>query len=133
MHQEWGDLPFYETTDATIVDAIRALIGSKDLRAEYRERGLAHVRRYHDEKPALERLAELYHEAIATYGQARVGRTAAEAVRFRSRSRRSVYVDDKVIAFPKDGVLEVEDPYVITRLRYFAQKRSRLGIEEVTG
>lgn len=60
-------LPFHEATPDTIAASIRALARSADLRADYAARGMAHVRRFHDEKPALARLAELYVQAMAEY------------------------------------------------------------------
>jgi len=64
MRAEFGVLPFYEATPETIADAIRTLYASPDLRAEYVARGKAHNARYHAERPALERLVELYGRAI---------------------------------------------------------------------
>lgn len=58
-----GALPFYEATPETIAQSIRAMMKS-NVRAEYAERGMAHVRRFHDEKPALEKLVELYARAM---------------------------------------------------------------------
>ena len=59
-----GTIPFYTATVESIGDAIRSLAESKDMRAEYAGLGMAHVLRYHDEKPALAKLAELYIKAI---------------------------------------------------------------------
>jgi len=66
MAREFGTskLPFYPADERTIADAIRALVLSADLRAEYGQRGLAHARRFHAELPALERLVDLYLAAI---------------------------------------------------------------------
>lgn len=128
MRKAWGGLPFYEATDATIADAIRALAQSKDLRAEWGARGLAHVRRYHDEKPALERLAKLYGMAIKHYSVARNAKV--DAVTFRNPKGRPVYVDDQRVTW-EDGALTTDDPYVMQRLRYFAKQRPNFGIEEV--
>jgi hypothetical protein len=65
MLREFGELPFYEATEATIVDALRALVESSELRAEWAVRGMEHVARFHAELPALERLLGLYQRAIA--------------------------------------------------------------------
>ena len=64
MLSEYGTLPFYEATVDTIASSLRAMVKSPDLRAEYAERGMAHARRFHDERPALTRLVELYVRAI---------------------------------------------------------------------
>jgi hypothetical protein len=119
-------LPFYQATDATIIDAIRALATSADLRAEYGERGHEHVLRWHDERPALAKLAELYALTMQTFHAK--APTASEAVRF--RTRRTVRIDD--VTFPK-GDIETDDPDVINRLRHFAQKRPLFGVEELAG
>ena len=71
MRIEYGsdDLPFYEATEQTIADALRALVISADARAEYTARGTAHVERFHAEEPALARLVDLYTRAIARRGK----------------------------------------------------------------
>lgn len=70
MHKEYnGPPPFYPATVETIADAIRALAKSSDLRKEWAAKGMAHIRRFHDEKPALARLAELYAEAIKLHSR----------------------------------------------------------------
>jgi glycosyltransferase involved in cell wall biosynthesis len=63
MERRFGELPFYSATEDTIYDAIKALLQSPDLRAEYSERGLAHVRRFHDERKVVEQLKVLYRRA----------------------------------------------------------------------
>lgn len=65
MLREFGSLPFYEATEATVVDALRRLVQSSDLRAEWALRGMAHVDRFHAQLPALERLVHVYQRAIA--------------------------------------------------------------------
>jgi glycosyltransferase involved in cell wall biosynthesis len=127
MRKEFGELPFYLTTDDSIADSLSELYESKDLRAEYAEKGLAHVRRYHDEKPALERLAELYGLAIKTYTAAYT--SAADAVRFRNAGS-TIRIDGQVI--PR-GEMETTDPIVISRLRALAKRRQRFRVEEVAG
>ena len=130
MRKEWGGLPFYEATETTIADAIRDLVLSRDLRAEWAGRGTAHVRKYHDERPALARLAELYAMTIDHHGSRET--RAVDAVRFRSKSGRAITADGMRVAFT-DGVAEVTDPVAVARLRYFATKRRGMGITEVTG
>lgn len=59
-----NELPFYQTTEATIYDALKALLLSADLRAEYAERGLHHVRTFHDQKVVVEQLKDVYTRAM---------------------------------------------------------------------
>ena len=58
-----SELPFYAATEDTIA---AALVAMSDKATPYHlcRRGMAHVRRYHDELPALARLASLYRYAI---------------------------------------------------------------------
>ena len=127
MTEMWGGLPFYEATEQTIVDAIRMLVQSADLRAEYAEKGMAHVRKYHDEKPALERLVELYAETLKGV---ETRRAQIPAVTFHSTYHKPITVRGEAITF-KDGVVTTTDPDVIARLRYLAT-RPRFGVTEVT-
>lgn len=130
MRRRFGDLPFYEATETTIADAIRAML-SYDLRSEWAERGMAHVRQWHDERPALAMLAELYARAIETYSSAEARRAAhADPVTFASATGRPVYVDGVRIDFP-GGRVTVDTPEAIKRLRTLAQRRN-FGISEVT-
>ncbi len=72
MKEMWGSLPFAEATEKTLSGVIEELVASADARAEYAERGMAHVRTYHDEQAALQILLELYHEALARYHKPRI-------------------------------------------------------------
>jgi hypothetical protein len=72
MKEMWGSLPFAEATEKTLQRVIEDTVASADARAEYAERGLAHVRKYHDEQPALQVLLELYHEAMARHHRPRI-------------------------------------------------------------
>lgn len=82
MLQEYGgSLPFYEATERTLVDRLRELVLSADLRAEWAARGLAHVERFHSEQEALTRLVDLYLRAIA-----RRGARARHSARRRART-----------------------------------------------
>jgi hypothetical protein len=130
MDKAWGYLPFYTATDATIADAIRSLATSKDLRDLYGCIGYDHVKKYHDEKPALERLAELYGMAIKHYSTAANART--EPVTFRNPKGRPLYnpTDGQRFVF-EGGALTVDDPYIVSYLRKFARLRPNFGIEEV--
>ena len=130
MERRWGLLPFYRTTDADIKYRIRVLATEDDLRAEFAERGFAHVKRWHDERPALGKLAELYALTMQTYNHRHT--SAAEAVTFRNASRRTIRLDGMPVLAP-DSEMATDDPAVIHRLRYFAKQRPRYGIEEVAG
>jgi hypothetical protein len=63
MERRFDGLPFYRATEATIYDALKTLITSKDARDEYSAKGLAHVRRFHDERVVVEQLKALYRRA----------------------------------------------------------------------
>lgn len=133
MAQEWPAVPFEEATERTLVDVLRAMVTSVDLREDAAERGLAHVRKYHDERPALARLAELYAKAIRAYNRERIPGKGAESVTFRKSGGRLVPRDDTTgepIAFT-DGVMQTDDPFVIARLRVLAKRKAAFGIEEV--
>lgn len=136
MRREWDGLPFYLATEDTLKARIREMVKSADLRAEYGAKGLAHVRKYHDEKPALAKLAELYAKTIkhSVSGRAIPGKPAFEqAVLFKGpRGRTFALPSGDSVAFT-DGVASVTDPMLASRLRYFAKKRRNLGIEEVEG
>lgn len=62
MRNRFGVLPFYEATEDTIYDALRALV-DPDVRVEYSERGLAHVRRWHAETVVVAHLEAIYGRA----------------------------------------------------------------------
>lgn len=66
MVGEWGTIPFYETSQAALLGALRELVKSADLRAEYALRGMEHVARFHGQLPALERLVDLYQRTIGS-------------------------------------------------------------------
>lgn len=68
MRKEFGALPFYEASEPKITDALRELVKSADLRAEWAAKGRAHAERFHAERPALERLGDLYMRAMARRG-----------------------------------------------------------------
>ncbi len=127
MRDLWGDTPYAHATEATLADVLRQMANSADMRAEWGAKGLAHVRQYHDEKPALARLAELYTDAIATHAKARI---PGKGIVFASTTGRPVSFDGQKVAFV-DGKATVEDPFVVGRLRYFATKRPTFGITEV--
>lgn len=124
MKREYGRLPFIVATEATIADVLRKVYRSRTMHATWAGRGLEHVRKYHDERPALARLAELY--ALAIKANARPVR-AADAVRFRNTGN-PVYVDNLELV----GDIETTDPVVISRLRYLASRPRRFSIVELT-
>lgn len=129
MAHEWPAVPFEEANERTLVDVLRAMVKSADLREDAAQRGMAHVRRYHDERAALARLVELYNAAIARYSRPRLDRAGVKPVTFRSRTGRSVSYDGILVEF-HDGLAQVTDPFVIGRLRVLSQRKN-YGIEEV--
>ncbi len=102
------------------------MVESADLRAEWAGRGMAHIRTYHDERPALAILAELYGEAI--HKHTRPARIPGKGVVFRNTKGRAVYDGTERIVFT-DGLAEVTEPDVIDRLRGL---RPSYGIVEQT-
>lgn len=130
MRKEWRTLPFLTATESTLASVLRSLVASPAKREEWGQRGLRHVRKYHDEKPALARLAELYSQTIVNYSSwpDRLGR-APKPVRFYSQAGRSISLDGQPVTF-EDGVVVTDDPVVISRLRYFAKERPAWGITE---
>jgi glycosyltransferase involved in cell wall biosynthesis len=129
MAKEWPTIPFEEANEQTLAKVMREMVKSEDLREDAAQRGLAHVRRYHGEKPALERLAELYHETMRSHaGPARI---PGKGVTFRNRTGKPVYDDEGGRISFEHGIVTVDDPYTVQRLRTFATKRPGYGIEEV--
>jgi hypothetical protein len=132
MTRQWGGLPFLEANQQSLTARLRKLVTSPDLRAQWAEYGLAHVRKYHDEAPALAILAELYQKAIQRYTRQRIpGKAPAGPATFRQDGARKVYDPETGEPIPfKDGQIVTDDPYVIDRLRHLARRRA-FGIEEV--
>lgn len=64
MERRFGRLPFYHATLETIYDAIKELVESPELRAEYGRIGYEHVKTYHDAPVVVEQLKCLYQRAI---------------------------------------------------------------------
>jgi hypothetical protein len=91
MKEMWGSLPFAEATEKTLQRVIEDTVASADVRAEYAERGLSHVRKYHDEQPALQVLLELYHEAMTRHHRPRI---QGKGVMFQYANRRPHVVTD---------------------------------------
>jgi hypothetical protein len=136
MVEEWGnaDLPFYEATEATITDRLRVMVTSVDDRAYYASLGMAHVQRYHAEKPALARLAELYGMAIAKQLAAiESGETWDEYApgTFRTGlAKLTVSMGNQQHRFV-DQQLTIHDPRHAQKMRAIAKARKRYQISEV--
>src|SRR4029078_8381496 len=105
------------------------MVESADLRARAAEEGLNHVRTYHDEKPALAILADLYEQAIRRYHRVRIPGKAPNPATFKQAGARKVYLEGETIPF-KDGAITTDDPYLIERRPPLARRRA-FGIEEV--
>jgi hypothetical protein len=137
MAQEWNvtqdALPFFDATESTIADAIFELVQSDLLRQEYAGRGKAHAEKYHAEKPALARLAELYGMAMAKKYKAEESGAAWEVDVpgvFRSENPDlRVNIASRHVQFV-DGIARVDDPDIARRIRNLAARAST-GITEV--
>lgn len=129
MRKTFGTLPFELATNKTIASALRRM-RSDDYRAEMGDIGHAHVLKYHDERPALARLVELYMLAIETYQ--RRAASAADAVSFRNDGRSAIRLDGMELMKPGADI-RTDDAAIIARLRYFARQRPRMGVTEIDG
>lgn len=70
LHEFGGALPFAEASPDSLVDVLRELVTSAELRADWALRGMAHVARFHGQRPALERLLALYERAVGATAEA---------------------------------------------------------------
>lgn len=70
MIREWGELPFFETTPATLAADLAGLLRSPQLREEYAERGRRHVERYHSEAAVVALLQRVYRAVPPSLGAA---------------------------------------------------------------
>ena len=122
MEGFWGQLPFAEAKERTLHDVVEQMVASENMRADYADIGLMHVRKHHDEKPALAKLLELYEEAIKRKVRPRV------SAKYRA-DRDLRYLDGTVYHF-KQGEVEVTDPQAVQWLDGLA-KRGIHGVEEV--
>jgi hypothetical protein len=139
MRQEWNlgrfeDPPFVEATDTTMVDVLRSLVQSSELRALAASHGMAHAQRYHAEKPALTRLAELYGMAITkqlaaiedgeTWDEYAPGtfRTELHTLTVSMGNQKYHFVDQQ---------LTIHDPRQAQKMRSIAKARKRYLISEV--
>lgn len=64
MERRFGHLPFYHATEETIYDALKELVESPELRAQYGQIGYEYVRKWHDEPVVVEQLKRLYRRAM---------------------------------------------------------------------
>ncbi len=126
MRELWGTLPFAEAEEKTLKGVLKGLVQSSDMRAEYAARGLAHVRKYHDEKPALATLMELYHDAMEKQWRPRI---KGKGVMFQHR-RKMLIVDGQRLDF-STGTLEVTDVEVVRKLRDLQRQRPTFGVKEI--
>jgi hypothetical protein len=128
MREVFGtdQLPFYVATEETIGEAIITRANSKRLRTTYANRGLHHVRKFHDEKPALLRLVQLYRMAIEE-GAPEFSVTLPSA-RFQAKVP-ALRIGAKQILF--DPVYESTNPHITRKLRVMAIRQPKYGIEEV--
>jgi hypothetical protein len=138
MRKEWNTrtLPFHVATEATIAAAIRQLVKSPDLRATVAARGAKHAAKYHAEKPALSRLAELYGMAIAKQRSAVAAGESfdefpmASGVFRTDRPRLMVRLGNQEIRFT-DGEVRIDNPQVAQKMRRMARFQQRYQISEV--
>lgn len=79
-----GELPFYEATEANLVQRIEELIADKELRDEWGRRGLAYAREYHDDLKIMRQAEDLYEQSITSRKPNQITRlSAGEAPRNR--------------------------------------------------
>jgi hypothetical protein len=137
MRKEWNTrtLPFHVATETTIADAIRQLVQSPDLRATVAARGAKHAAKYHAEKPALARLAELYGMAIRKMQAAPppvdVEEFPVTPGTFRTElPRLRIHVSNQTYTFV-DGMLTIDNPHMAQRMRRLAYANPRHQISEV--
>jgi len=64
MERRFGHLPFLHATEDTIYDALKELVESPELRAQYGKIGQDYVRRYHDYPVVVEQLKRIYRKAL---------------------------------------------------------------------
>src|SRR5688500_3525546 len=67
---EFGELPFYEASEADLVDTLRSFVRNAELPAEWAARGIDHVARFHAQLPAIERLVDVYQRVIGAQAPA---------------------------------------------------------------
>lgn len=140
MRTEWNlrpshKLPFHEATESTITESLRELVKSADLRAEVAARGRKHALKYHAEKPALARVAELYGKAVALKARHAL-EPAPDEVPFApgiftaAKPNLQLRLASHSVTF-SEGRAVVTDPRLAQRLRRLAKADRRYGISEV--
>ena len=139
MRREFGSeaLPFMVATETSIADALRALVVSAPQRRHYAERGLAHARRFHAEKPALIRLAKLYRRAIRRMAERPADASVEDEFpltpgTFRtSRPRTHVVLGNQTITLREGVDVVIATPRTAQRMRRVARYQPEHGISEV--
>jgi len=132
MVELWGELPYRHVDETSLESVLRDMVTSPKVRAEWAAKGKAHAERFHAEKPALARLAELYAMTIRDFVPG--GRAKLEKpMRFRRMSGNQVVMDGdgKRAVFDHEGYIETTDPFLAERLERFARFRPGVGIVEV--
>ncbi len=64
MLRRWGEFPFLRVTEDTIYDALVQLMDRSE-RVKWADIGLAHVRRFHDERVVVRQLEDIYRRAVS--------------------------------------------------------------------
>jgi hypothetical protein len=123
MTQLWGSIPFYQATEETIGEAIAALATNKRLRTKWAKAGMTHVRTYHDELPALRRLAELYHLALSDTPQAGLPLPPTTFI----AAVPQVHIANRYINFP----FTTDNQFLANRIRLHGLRWQKYGIQEV--
>jgi hypothetical protein len=121
-------LPFYSTTEGSIAEALVDLATSKAKRTTYAKRGMAHIRKFHDELPALTTLAGLYRRAIEHEGEEAKAVVVPPATFIAKVPQ--IQLGGKRITFSV-GPYTTDNPQLATALRARAMRYPREGIEEV--
>lgn len=126
MREEFGTkaLPFYIAEEDTIEAAILAL-ADKRTHTTYAKRGMAHIRKFHDELPALTRLAALYRKAIENRDVPQEP-IKMEPVTFIAKVKQMSF-GGRYVNFP----YTTDNPHRATQMRVAALRYPGRGIEEV--
>ena len=64
MLQQWGTMPFYESTEEGLYSAITHML-SKKVRDYWGKRGMKHFMQHHDAEAATSKLRTVYTHALA--------------------------------------------------------------------
>lgn len=98
MVETFGELPFVEATEGTILETLTALVEDPRLRDAWGKRGLAHVRRFHDYPVVAHQLKQIYQTAPRTYPNPHLALTTPRAWDTRRRSMREANMHQVVPA-----------------------------------